>query len=1302
MSILFVLIGLSPLLGFSVFNIVRKKRILRPFIAIVASGAVTAAVAVVGPMLVVPDTEKSGITLSEDDMSYLAMTEASAGEYDKALSHIEKLNMEVGDSLNGLLAGFRVSTAQGDFYTARNYASMLNLFVKENNKSLSKAEREIVDALIGDLDLDREDTMKQMKDVLADEIKSYEKKHKYAENMGEAIESAALLASANQKDDYAQVARKLRRLYKKNKSIFALDNVSEAYITALVKCEEYDDLVNYALDSNDASAIAAVANLYMTKKIDDDLFEGLVPESGVYTAVVDRVSTIVDKLDSDKLSKAKIAEYEEKANTIEQLDDNPILATLEKRLEPEKEAEEKKAAAYVQDAGINSVLMNATVAKREIKEALAAAQAADDANLRSLLSQADQVINGDAVGKVTDLDKNLRDAYTASSVLPSDLVTVPDEFVSNGNTAANENRAMINVGIVDCKDFPKIKAYVSTGGVDLTDKSKVSITDAGAVITDFQIEKVKYDSARIYLICDNSGSMSGSIDGLKQAVTKFVKTKTGSEKIDVITFDSSVLENSGLLSDEDKLLEAVEKFRARGGTNIKCGVDAAFSDLKKDEDVLTVFIAMTDGQDSTYGSQERLNELRVKCMENNVILYTIGLGGVNGEYLQSIADSGMGSFVYGSDAVQLEGLYQFIHNQLDENYVITYYAKNTTTKYNRLLEIRETTTGYAGKRTYSLDYASQGASGAVVPGGVRISPNNSGAKVTGYGISSIAMGRYTAGEFTIVGSGFETAKSITVSLEGDTNVPNLKVSTVSDTELRVIVPAKTAYGTYKSVITIDGTTFELDGLRILDAYAAPTVFNFGEYTFEALSVDTNGNTTTLSGNVVMNGYLHFNGDVTLKGNPDGNQLNLSEKAGSYITYTGGIGGLIGQYFGNRADIDAFTSVDLYKDSKTYDKFKLNGLATYAGIGLKNPNMELHGDGIVTYLVDYSLDIPPLANLLDAADVTFSGVLKNSQKVILGDKDIDIDVNLNSDRVDALNTLYYGKLKVTPLDYDISINTKAGDISIELKSDGAGLFDLGNIEEVSLSIIFRGWCIDEIMVGIDVPIPVVTIPSPPLTLVSLSDFKGGVSNLKKSFNQSGLITKLLQVTHKGGCDVDVLNLSMLIPGSNSLLGDILDISVLKLDDTTLEVTPLDFNLKLSTTAKLFEMVELGKAEVELGKYTYENAILGISPRDTYGLKLLVSTGVNLDFTDDFNVHINGSGRADISTVFSGLHMHGDARYNFKFFGKHIGDLNGDVIIGVMGSQFVIYARSDDYGNGSADGFRIVIDGDSIWDVDIELY
>ena len=71
-------------------------------------------------------------------------------------------------------------------------------------------------------------------------------------------------------------------------------------------------------------------------------------------------------------------------------------------------------------------------------------------------------------------------------------------------------------------------------------------------ITEFDVEKIDFDTSRIILLCDVSGSMSGSVGALKDAITRFADEMNENEKISVIGFDDSINFERDFSSDPQK------------------------------------------------------------------------------------------------------------------------------------------------------------------------------------------------------------------------------------------------------------------------------------------------------------------------------------------------------------------------------------------------------------------------------------------------------------------------------------------------------------------------------------------------------------------------------------------------------------------------------------------------------------------------------------------------------------------------------------------------------------------------------
>lgn len=1339
---LLLMAGLSPLIVFSIIYMVKKKAYLISAVSLVISCAI-----IVTGFLVWKSPEESNSAMSAEHLNYMANVNMLSGNLDEAKSYLDKLFSAFGDTEEGLISSVRLGILTGDEQKAVLMSKALSVFLNRNKGSLPEDISAFVNAVSSGAYISA-DTLKanqalynslKTSDVSPDEYgiekvsdADISKALESEENRSEAVissikkevddylsndssaKSLSLAISASSKllaayDEYIasgdsesyntieKMTSSLNSLYKEDSSIFDLPEIKSSYVTGLITLEKYDTLIDYAVNSNDDTALAAIANLYITGIISEEDFPSDFTDNADYFDVIKKCNSIYKNIDSDDYTNAEISSIKSNLQTIAAKNSNPVLSEIEDRLSPENAPKEDMAGLYIQDSSINSALSDKSAAFEALNNALSNLNSSDNEPLKNALEEINAIVDNSSLNdNITNLDSYLSDAYKSSLPMDESIITVPDSFLNTSNSYVNEKRAMINIGIVKTDDFPTIKAYVSTSGTDITDRDNIVISDCGSVIEDYTIEKVHYSSSQIFLACDNSGSMSGDIEALKTAVSKFVESKNAKEKIGIIAFDSSVLSNTGLSKDDKLLQDAIDSFSSGGGTYIGSGVDAAFEGISSSENSFNVIIVMTDGQDSSFATDAALNELRQRCIENNVVLYTIGLGDVSADYLQNVADSGMGSFIYSSNSVQLEELYSFIHNQLDNNYLITYKAKDTTTSKDRLLTITNKADGYTGKRYYSLDYSDS-------DDGSEDSGNNgtvlNGINVSRLGVSTIIKGASNEAQFTILGSGFDKAKSISVSITGNKLYSNLDCAVSNDKKLTVTIPANTAYDTYEVAVAIDGNTVKLSGLSILKEGDSSSI-SFGDYTFSAMSVTTTDNNIYLKGNVVMNNYLHFNGDVTLTGSLAGNTLSLEDNSGSYIAYNISLPGLLSSFYDNTISMPPLKNITLYKDSDNFDKYNAYGKLYYGPLSIYDPYIELHPEYINLTISSVNFDFPTLNNLLDYVESPISATGEEASVVITKDKagivySLSSDLNLSGNK-----SLHLGPAELSVSHVELSLDTfnhdyKAG---LSVSIDGVPLFGDDDGVSFGFTIGIADGRFDALDLAADIDFNVVKVPP-----VTINDFHAGVEGLSGEKQDASMGSRLLGATWYGQCAVNFFKLNEIIPGLSSFLGDILDISILTLDETKLSLTLSNWNVSLDTTAVLLEVVTLGKLEADIGHYDYSNYLLGIDDSQVAGVHAAISNDLNLDFGNNLKFNVSGSSQVDINNKFAGVMSNGKIDYNIKIFKKFTGDLEGNFIMGIHNnsSQFTILIKGDDYTSGRDGGVRITFtSGD--WLPSVTLY
>lgn len=152
----------------------------------------------------------------------------------------------------------------------------------------------------------------------------------------------------------------------------------------------------------------------------------------------------------------------------------------------------------------------------------------------------------------------------------------------------------------------------------------------------------------IAFVLDQSGSMSwNDPNGMRLSLTNEFIQKLDSEKdkAGIILFSNYLDIRAELTNDKTKLNQAVQNIGNTGGTDGSLGLNAGIRQLISDNSSSQKsIIFMTDGEDTqTSYSYETLIQT---AKDNNIKIYTIGLGSVDRQQLQDIADDTGGSFYY--------------------------------------------------------------------------------------------------------------------------------------------------------------------------------------------------------------------------------------------------------------------------------------------------------------------------------------------------------------------------------------------------------------------------------------------------------------------------------------------------------------------------------------------------------------------------------------------------------------------------------------------------------------------------------
>jgi|GEM_PF-6964136 outer membrane protein OmpA-like peptidoglycan-associated protein len=213
-------------------------------------------------------------------------------------------------------------------------------------------------------------------------------------------------------------------------------------------------------------------------------------------------------------------------------------------------------------------------------------------------------------------------------------------------------------------------------------------------ISDFQVTEYRENKDFYNGMCiamDFSGSMGRARgDLLQNGVLKFISTKLEHEGIGVVKYDSRVVDECDVTTDQSTLKKNMEKTSYEmlaKSTALLDALDNSIDMLKSTMGYENKFIILlTDGcENASFVTKKYVIE---KAIKNNIRIFTIGLGDyVSEAYLQSISYNTQGSYYRIYNSQNLDWIYSDIRNKIKNYYTVSFKTETTDTKYKALLNI---------------------------------------------------------------------------------------------------------------------------------------------------------------------------------------------------------------------------------------------------------------------------------------------------------------------------------------------------------------------------------------------------------------------------------------------------------------------------------------------------------------------------------------------------------------------------------------------------------------------------------------
>ncbi len=199
----------------------------------------------------------------------------------------------------------------------------------------------------------------------------------------------------------------------------------------------------------------------------------------------------------------------------------------------------------------------------------------------------------------------------------------------------------------------------------------------GNPVTNYTIREVNetQNIPTVYaLVLDHSGSMSGKVQKMQEAVREFIKNKNPQDAICIVKYDSrtklEVPVNTNVAA-----LQA--QFQANGlsgfggTTAIVNGIMTGMETIRPTAYRRKVVISFTDGADNS--STVTKEYATWYAQQNNINLCTIDFNNSNyNNFMQELANNTGGTYTYFTNTNQFGDVFNDVVNKMNHSYIITY------------------------------------------------------------------------------------------------------------------------------------------------------------------------------------------------------------------------------------------------------------------------------------------------------------------------------------------------------------------------------------------------------------------------------------------------------------------------------------------------------------------------------------------------------------------------------------------------------------------------------------------------------
>ena len=182
----------------------------------------------------------------------------------------------------------------------------------------------------------------------------------------------------------------------------------------------------------------------------------------------------------------------------------------------------------------------------------------------------------------------------------------------------------------------------------------------------------------IVLALDASGSMIKKEADVVASAREFISALRARDRLALMLFADSPVFAQNFSTNHQYFIDALNDYRASGGTALYDAVVESLERLKRVEGRRRVVVVMTDGRDENNpgtapGSVNRLEDVAREVQETGAVVFAIGLGvNVDQGPLQQIADLSGGRAFFPKDVSELSAEFHRVVDDLRRRYVVGY------------------------------------------------------------------------------------------------------------------------------------------------------------------------------------------------------------------------------------------------------------------------------------------------------------------------------------------------------------------------------------------------------------------------------------------------------------------------------------------------------------------------------------------------------------------------------------------------------------------------------------------------------